>query len=832
MSFQTGYSQGHMKKAELLLPVGDYQTCLAAIHNGADAIYLGVPHFNARGRSKDHTIAEIKEIIELCHLYDVDVHLAFNVLIFEDELETAKELLKELIPLRPDAFIVQDLGLVKMIKEMAPAQVVHASTQMTVTNHNAIELLSDLDIHRFVLGRENSIDEIRIIKSHTEKEIEVFVHGALCVAYSGQCFTSESIGGRSANRGQCAQSCRFEYKLLVDGEEKSLNNRNYLVSPKDLASLEFVPELKSIGVDSFKIEGRLKGPQYVASAAHYYRSMIDEVPFKLEEAYKDLSLSYSRGFFSGWMKGVDHQQLVDGRYSAHRGIELGPVKAVTKNSELEVESKIELSPGMGILIANGKKELGSSIYQAKKIGTNSYLLGLDKNLDLTAVKIGSIVFLNSSPAEERRWQKSVTDKTLQKRIPLDLKLIAREGDYPTLKFKDKDQWFSIQGDQKVVKAQKPLNQEIILKELSALSATPFLANEIVLSLGDSFISQKEVKVLRQKMTEFLVKSRTTRPSIDIKETAIAIRQKKSGTTLKPRLNLLLRNKDQVETLCFSKIQDIGTVYLDFEFGKDYAHSLEILRQNNYRVGIATTRILKPKEYHNLNLLIRLRPDCILVRNLGAIDYLKKNAPEIPLIGDYSLNVANSKTANYLMSKGLTRLSPGLDLNQQQLMSMLENFEGHLLEIIIYQYMPSFHMEHCVFAAFLSKGSSFKDCGKPCEKHKVELLDQFGNAHFIKADQECRNTMFNAKAQTSAAMFETLVQKNVVHFRLEALDELGKELVTKIENFVQLMSQPELSTKIALKVGAMEKYGIGTGQLFGQDNYLSRKKDPLTNSTGH
>ncbi len=202
--------------AELLLPVGNISMALAAIHNGANAIYVGMPGFNARGRSYDHDFEELKEIIDTCHLYNVQVHVAFNILIFQDELAQAAQSLVKLLKLHPDALIVQDIGLVGLIKKIAPEQVIHGSTQMTVTNYEAIELLEDLDIKRFVLGRENSLDEITKIREMTEKELEVFVHGALCVAYSGQCFTSEALGGRSANRGQCAQSCRFDYELIVD----------------------------------------------------------------------------------------------------------------------------------------------------------------------------------------------------------------------------------------------------------------------------------------------------------------------------------------------------------------------------------------------------------------------------------------------------------------------------------------------------------------------------------------------------------------------------------------------------------------------------------------
>ena len=261
---------------ELLLPVGHKEMALAAIHNGADAIFIGFPGFNARGRSYDHEIAELQEIIETCHLYGVKVNLAFNIVIFENELDQVVDAIKKVLPLKPDALIVQDLGLVNLIRQIAPNQVIHGSTQMTVTNDLAIEFLADLNIKRFVLGRENSLSEIKLIKKSTEKELEVFVHGALCVSYSGQCFTSESIGGRSANRGQCAQSCRFSYDLIVDGVKQNTIDRDYLVSPQDLCGISEIPELMEIGVSSFKVEGRLKSPEYVASVARSYKDVMNK----------------------------------------------------------------------------------------------------------------------------------------------------------------------------------------------------------------------------------------------------------------------------------------------------------------------------------------------------------------------------------------------------------------------------------------------------------------------------------------------------------------------------------------------------------------------------
>ncbi|MBC7370488.1 MAG: U32 family peptidase, partial [Bdellovibrionaceae bacterium] len=330
-----------LKRPELLLPVGTKDMALAAIHNGADAIFMGVPGFNARGRSHDFQIEEVKDIIDTCHLYGVKVNLAFNILIFQNEIPAAVEVLQKILPLKPDAFIVQDLGLVRLIRQMAPHQRVHASTQMSISNAEAIQWLDDLGIQRFVLARENSIKEIQAIKANTDKELEVFVHGALCVSYSGQCFTSESIGGRSANRGQCAQSCRFSYEMHVDGERKDLQGKSFLVSPQDLCGISEVPSLMAAGVDCFKVEGRLKTPEYVATAARNFDEAISAAQSSQELEHpvymkKQMASAFSRGFYPGWFHGVNHQDLVEGTFSSHRGFEFGIIKAVTGNA-LEVD---------------------------------------------------------------------------------------------------------------------------------------------------------------------------------------------------------------------------------------------------------------------------------------------------------------------------------------------------------------------------------------------------------------------------------------------------------------------------------------------------------------
>lgn len=814
-----------MKTHELLLPVGDIEMCRAAIHNGADAIYVGAPGFNARGRTKDHGFDELKEIIDLCHLYGVKVHLAFNVLIFEAEMEKIQDYIKQLLSLGPDALIVQDLGLAKLVREMAPWQTLHASTQMTITNELAIDEVSDLGFERYVLGRECSLSEIKAIREHTDKELEVFVHGALCVAYSGQCFTSEAIGGRSANRGQCAQSCRLDYELIVDGVKTKTHKGPYAVSPQDLMGLSEVPKLQEIGVESFKVEGRLKGPDYVASVGRNYKAVMDAgFVVDLEQRRSELSRTFSRGFYSGWLHGVEHQKLVDGSYSNHRGEKLGKVVAIEKRAII-VDSKKDVHNGAGILFAS-KKEIGSFVYGCKKTN-NGIALEFSKDFDLSKISVGDEVFLNKDPLLEKELAKSFNDKELLKRIPITIKASLKLGEPISLSVSDGTHTFEVKSETKLEAAkQKGATKEDIEKGLGGLGASAYKIDSLTIDLEQNlFVPNQLLKNLRRDFCDKLTALRTSVKIGDFKAYVSAPIQ---TDEVDPKTNILLRSKTQLDQFitALDKYSDfdqemVGTVTLDYEFGKDYAESLNILKSNGFKTSIATTRILKPKELHHLKVIERLNPDEVLVRNLGALNFFKKIG--VKIAGDFSLNVTNSISAKYLMDKGLCRITMGLDLNQWQVDDMLSNSNGNWFEVIVHQHMPEFHMEHCVFAAYLSKGSSFKDCGKPCEKHKVSLKDMYGNIHHLAADQECRNTMFKAEAQAATTQIQNWQRRGVANFRIEGLWEDGASILKKTTVFQKLLNEVVDSKEALEELGMMEKFGVSAGVLAQKDTYQDRKK---------
>lgn len=840
--------------SELLLPVGNKEMALAAIHNGADAIYLGFPHFNARGRSQDFEVEELREIIELCHLYGVRAHLAFNVLIFPGEIELVIQALEAVLPLKPDALIIQDLGLARLVRRMAPEQVIHGSTQMTVTSHEAIQFVEDLDFKRFVLGRENSIPEIKSIHHAVpEKDLEVFVHGALCVSYSGQCFTSESIGGRSANRGQCAQSCRFGYEVLVDGKPKQLLGKKYVVSPNDLCGLAEIPELIEIGVSSFKVEGRLKSPEYVAAAAQEYREAIDRhregrdlSETELIESRKKLSTTYSRGFFPGWLHGVDHQRLVEGTGKSHRGLEVGVIVQASKNAmTIELAQKTSLSPGDGLLwVERDGLESGAQVYAVKNEGGRKVRIEFANHVEVSGRAVQARVFLNSVAAQKKDLRKSFQDHGVSKKIEVSMRVEARIGQ--PLKVEMSDGRFNChaKGKSLVEAAQKRAVDDSFFKdELGALGSTPFILMNFEVQRLDSdsiFYSHRELKEIRRELVSALEKMRRenrvwgdetpVESQAEMLRWTEGLKKQMDSSNSPSRLNLLLREAEQVgdllEGIQGGKVRQDGIdcVILDFEFGRDYEVSISSLKSIGLKCGIATTRILKPNEYTHFKLIERLQPDVILIRNLGALHYFTKVKPFAgELRGDFSLNVTNYLTADYLLGKGLSSVTASYDLNAEQVSDLLKSADARRIEVTIHQYMPAFHMEHCVFAATLSKGSSFRDCGKPCEKHRVELADEFGNRHQIKADPECRNTMYNAVAQSAASHYGEWNSLNLGSVRYEALYERGAELIGKIAGYQALLSAEKSLNAVIAELKSRETYGLGEGPIAKRREYRSIKK---------
>ena len=806
----------------------------AAINNGADAVYYGVPHWNARGRTEDFSFDDVAEMIRYARIRGVRTYLAMNILIFQKELEELPSFLEKLISLKPDGFIIQDIGLARLIRSIAPNQEIHASTQMTLSSAEAVNLVAQLGFNRAVLARELSLKEIASIKSATDLELEVFIHGALCVSYSGQCLTSENFGGRSANRGQCAQSCRLPYRIFVDGKEYRDTDAKYLFSPHDLCALPKLKDLEEIGVDSLKVEGRLKSPEYVAAVSKAYRKALDSQPLQDKDT-EPLEVLFSRGLRTGWLDGDNHQELVDGTFSNHHGMFLGTVMKVGRG-QIDIENNAGLPrPGDGILFENSQQDIsiGTRLYGSKAQG-ETLTLTFGKDFDTRKITAGMKCYRNDSPTLERELRKTFTDRESMKRIPVDMILSGNIGEKLRLEVSDGFPNKVIVDSETFLEASRNKNddsekalRELVQKELSALSATAYNLKNLELDIErGTFIPGKLLRTLRQRAIEQLDNARCEWHELNPSANAgrALLNSVKFGTKVaggnatRPFISVLVRRPEQIAAL---EGLGIDNIVMDFDWGVKYDESLEQIRELGFKAGMATLRIHKPGESHYIKNILRLCPDFALVRNLGALSILKDSG--IPLAGDYSLNATNSLSYDWLLSQGLSTLHPSWDLNSSQLSDLLKTIDGNKLELTLHQYMPAFHSEYCAFARALTTGRRFPECGKICTKHKVEILDHKGERHFLQSDAECRNTLFVGKPQSALKLLPMLQEAQVHHFRIELLDESPDIAREKILIYAQAI-QGKISIEKAIRMaGVQEKYGLTSGQLFNETIWKDRKK---------
>ncbi len=434
---------------ELLAPAGDWECARAAVENGADAIYFGLEKFNARMRADNFTEADLPKLMEFLHRRGVKGYVTFNILVFENEMADAGQYVRAMIAAGVDAAIVQDVGMCRLIRQHSPDFPIHVSTQMTITSAAGLEFARDLGCNLVVLARECSLKEIAALQASQAARgpslpglptlpLEVFIHGALCVAYSGQCLTSEALGGRSANRGECAQACRMPYELVADGKLVPLGDRKYLLSPQDLAGLEVLPELVRLGVASLKIEGRLKSPEYVANITRIYREALDRLGVgssrreaaltqKSEENQSRLTsaatiaagryameMAFSRGLYTGWFRGTNNQALVHGRFGKKRGVFLGEVARV-EGERVWLKLQAALKPGDGVVFDAGHpegEEEGGRVYEVR--GPKSEVrsgalaeLGFGRgDIDFRRIHTGDKLWKTSDPELERRLRQS------------------------------------------------------------------------------------------------------------------------------------------------------------------------------------------------------------------------------------------------------------------------------------------------------------------------------------------------------------------------------------------------------------------------------------------
>jgi putative protease len=802
-------------------PAGDFDAMRAAVANGADAVYFGLDQFNARHRATNFNLEKLPEVMAYLHRHNVKGYLTFNVLIFSDELPSAVEYAKAIAAARVDAVIVQDLGLAMLLRQLAPDLHVHGSTQMTLTEPRGVEFVkNELGVRRVVLARELSKGDVHTIAHETDMPLEVFIHGALCVAYSGQCLTSEALGGRSANRGQCAQACRLPYELIVDGARRDLGDKAYLLSPQDLAAYDMVDDLVQAGVSCFKIEGRLKSPQYVAATTQTYRAAIDAAIAKSRftisnQQKQNLAQIFSRGFTHGFLDGVDHSALVPALFPKSRGIRVGTVTGTTRrgvlvksdrlssNGRMELDSGgSPLKPGDGVVFDEGhpdQDEQGGRIYEVFGRGGGTIEIAFGTGaVNLKAIAPGALVWKTDDPEIRKRLEQSYARDEVGRRVPVAALVRAAAGAPLELTLNDPDGHSVTVASQQVLELARnqPLTIEGLREQLGRMGDTPFELAAVTVETLDAVMAPRSVlNDLRRRAVEALLATRAQASAIEVKDPEALEHSRRSVALLHPEvattqsaLTVLVRTLDQLLALTtWKRTLPVATVYCDFEDVRKYADAVPVARDAGLSVALATTRIIKPNEEGLLRQVSAANPDAILIRNLAGLSFFRQERPDLDLLGDYSLNVANELTAGLFIRGGLRRLVPSYDLNWKQLHAMLQRIDPAFFEAVIHQHMPMFHMEHCVFCHTLSNGKDYRDCGRPCDTHRVELKAPDGQPHPLVADVGCRNTVFNASAQSALELVPQLKELGVRYFRVELLRQDAAETLALLTKYADVIA---------------------------------------------
>jgi putative protease len=815
---------------EVLAPAGDRESLEAAVKAGADAVYFGLKSWSARARATNFDDDGLEAALAFLHRHGRKGYVAINTLVFDAELAAVEASIRRCAAAGVDALIVQDLGVARLAKAVAPAMPLHASTQMTCTDASSVELARELGASRVILARELSVEDVRAIASKTDLELEVFVHGALCIAYSGQCLTSEAIGGRSANRGACAQACRLPYELVVDGERRDTGDRAFLLSPEDLEASSLVPALAEAGIVSLKIEGRLKGPAYVASTTRLYRRAVKALAGEGSapssgEVHEALQ-TFTRGSGAGFLGGVDHQRLVEGRGSDHRGVQVGELVEVRRDrgrSALRVRLAAEVRRGDGLLVEGGlggAGEFGGRVWAIAQGGREVEVGAAGTEVELWfgpdkqpgELSRGRRVFKSADPSVEKRILASL-EAAPEKRA-LHMHLVARVGEVPVLRGE------AASGLRAEARGDKPLEASpkegaagaAAREKLGRLGDTPFTEGRLELEVdANAFLPPSLVNRLRRELVEALVVA-SARAWPCTEASVSSVRASLGEPTQAPPpggLFVLCRTLEQARA---AREAGADGVWLDFLELQGLGAAFRALRsEGSGFLGVAPPRIRKPGEEKIDRYLLGLEPDALLVRGLGALR--EGSGGDGPVrVGDFSLNAANELTARELLRRGLAAFTPSFDLDSEQLGALLATPVGPYAELVVHHPMPLFHMEHCVIAAELSSGRDHRDCGRPCETHKVSLRDRAGMDHPVEADVGCRNTVFHAASQSGAGIVGRAREKGVRRFRIELVREDSATTTRIVESYRALlrgaMSPADLWTALRME----GHYGVVRGSL--------------------
>lgn len=763
-----------MKKVEILAPAGSFEALKAAVQNGADAVYLGGSMFGARAFANNFDEQEMKEAIAYAHVYGVNVYVTMNTLLKEDEVKDAVAYAGYLYSIDVDAIIVQDMGLFSILRSMFPDLELHCSTQMHIHNKEGINFMKECGAGRVVVPRETSVEEIKEF-SKLGIDLEVFVQGAICVSYSGQCLMSSRLFERSGNRGACAQPCRMQYSLWKEeGNTCSQvqTKGNYLLSPKDLNTIDKVPQLIEAGIASFKIEGRMKRPEYVALMVREYRKAVDAYyenkKVKInEETKKEMSKIFNRGFTAGHLFHQMGSQLMNPYRPNHIGIEIGKVVWANKN-KMRIELKEDLLQGDGIRILNKKEDEGfivNRIYNRDGLLVNKGKANETIELDNKGyVENGSIVVKTSDVKQLEAL--SATFDGIKRRVKIDGMFTLMCNEKAVLTVWDQDgNTARIESEMNAEKAMnKPLLEERIMAQLMKTKDTPFEFDMLeCMTDGESILPISQLNAMRRNV---LAQLETMRKKKHQRSAAKNYQIKVMPVNKLDSLIVSVHTRDQYQACMDAGIK---TVYIANE---ELYHGLKQIDPN---VQLRSDRVQK-EQYPN---------NPVLAQENGAM------AKGIANIYDTGLNISNSYAAAFLNAQNASGICVSLELNIDEIKDMYMAYKkryGYDPNIIVPIYVQEELMlsEYCVINA-CEKDNNKKQCALCKGKTNYYLMDMKQRKFPVQGDSKCRMHLYNEHVRNDIDLIEDYKQIGIQHFlcvftkeNKEECQTIIKELINKLE----------------------------------------------------
>lgn len=755
-----------MEKVEILAPAGSMESLVAAINKGADAVYLGGNKFSARAYASNFDNDNMLKAVDYAHSYDVKIYVTLNTILKENEIEEAVRYVGYLYEIGVDALIIQDLGLLKRIKEDFPLMEVHASTQMTIHNGEATVYFKDKGFHRIVLSREMTLEEIKYISKDLGIETEMFVHGAICVAYSGQCLMSSMIGGRSGNRGRCAQPCRMEYTLRG---EKSGETKGHLLSPKDMCTIEDVEDIVETGVYSLKIEGRMKRAEYVAGVVDNYKKAVNKVLYNKkydEQAGKRqlLQLFNRSGFTNAYLKKNTGKDMMSFNSPKNSGISLG---VVDKSGDIVI--KEDLAVGDGIRYRDKGFTLSKIVHNGNEV--KSAKRGDKVKLYPIDYKKGDELFksLNKQLFDElEEYLKPYT-----KKIPLNAVVNFAVDKPVAIKINYKGNDYEVLGEV-VQKAEKrPLDQERIKEALKKSGEVAFKIENIEFeNFEDGFMRVSDLNNLRRDIIEKITKEVCR--SYRRKRPAKGDKSKVSSEKTNVEIICSCITKEQVEALIEMKIENIAVDLFSREKNsvkkKDLLELAEKYKDINFYVKTST--IVKGEFNKVVNTIEEVSSYIkgIITSNVGIISKFKD---KLYIIGDYKLNIVNSQSlAFYQEDVDVPTLS--LELNRGEIKSLMKNANGNAA-MVVYGKPELMISEYCPIGSTFGGRNKDSGCNGICSKDKFKLIDRVNEELRVMTDLYCRSYILNPVPLNIIDEIEELKGFGITTFRFDFRDETYKEV---------------------------------------------------------